>query len=344
MSKLMVIKPYGPIRLASTPILGINVFSLQRTLGVPLPSTILGILGAIKGVILDSKKVKEDELLGIGTLADILSGENLMEKAIVEGPIFKVDTNFAIAFHTKKGAILVKIYEEVLHKLSKCVIPEEAIIGKVSPKIEIGVTLSDIIKGTWDRVVLLGHTYRRAFVYYTNREGATLKVNFLYKLNTNFEEALTLIRLGGEGRSAQLLITSKIPNEIRNLFERITNPLKATPGYYVILNYWPLIPKVMNSIYLDKRNFIGLEFFDDPLDDIIGIPSVEHEGEYKSPRIEVIQLGLGFSEVAKQRRPQILALPPGTIVHIKYGFKQIRDSIPNIYLKLLKVGYASWAL
>lgn len=337
----MIIKPYGPIRLASTPVLGINVFSLQRTLGVPLPSTILGMLGAMRGVILDGKSVEEDELLGIGTLVDVLLKNDLTEKVIVEGPIFRVGIDSTIAFHTKEGVILVKINKKVLHELSRYVIPEEAIIGKVSPKVEIGVALSDIIKGTWNRVVLLGHTYRRAFVYYTSTEGNTLKVDFLYKLNINFEDTMTLIRLGGEGRNAQLLITSKIPNEVHYILERVTNLLEASPGYYVVLNYWPLVPKTMDSIYLNKENYIGLEFFDNPSDDIIGVPRIEHEGKYKSPRIEVIQLGLGFSEVIKRRRPQILALPPGTIVRIKYGFKQIRDSIPNTYLKLLKAGYAS---
>jgi CRISPR/Cas system-associated protein Csx1 len=43
--------------------------------------------------------------------------------------------------------------------------------------------------------------------------------------------------------------------------------------------------------------------------------TINTEGKIE-PKIKVIQWGLGFSEVHKERRPMYPALPPGTIVKI----------------------------
>jgi len=86
---------------------------------------------------------------------------------------------------------------------------------------------------------------------------------------------------------------------------------------------------------LDKNSYIGLETIGS-LEDIIGIPSIGIESK-KATKIRIIRLGLGFSEVLCKRRPQILALPSGTIIHIKRELTVIED----LYINLLKPGYAS---
>ncbi|RLE86461.1 MAG: hypothetical protein DRJ67_07170 [Thermoprotei archaeon] len=333
---LLTIKPLGRIRLATTPISGPETFGSQRILGIPPPSTILGLLGAAAGVKLDPGDVKKDPLLGISALLRALH-ERGFGMPVIEGPLLRVKKNgtcWAIPIFTKEGVNLVE-YEKCRRTLiEEGMVYSEARIGYATARLEPGIALRDTIEGSWHRVVALGYTFRRGYVQYVNaREEKGLDVEFVYKLNLERRIRIgkRLLRLGGEGRYAIVKIEEgDLPG--------IASPLNAEPGTYLVLNYWPLVPRSGHALYLEKNEVIGLEPFKDPSQDIIGVPKIIKRSEGGSPAKRVIRLGLGFSEVIKQRRPQILALPPGTLVRLRLKASQ---AFPSIYKKLLKAGYAS---
>ena len=214
------------------------------------------------------------------------------------------------------------------------VVYSEAVIGYAAARLGPGIALRDTIGGSWHRVVVLGYTFRRGYVQYVDaKEGKGLDVEFVYKLNLEKQMRIEkcLLRLGGEGRYAIVKIEEgDLPG--------IASPLNAEPGTYLVLNYWPLVPRSGHALYLGKDEVMGLEPFKDPSQDIIGIPPIVKEGERGSPAKRVIRLGLGFSEVIRQRRPQILAMPPGTLVRLRQKASQV---LPSTYEELLKAGYAS---
>ena len=345
MGLIMKIKPLGLVRLSSSPISGPYIFGIQRSLGVPLPSTILGIIGFLENIRLDKKDVRRDPLLGIGVLTDILLKESTT--VLVKGPMLEImkpytrEKVLAMHLQIKNDVSLIKIDENILRTIRKYhVILKTSQVGKIVPKVEIGIALRDSIEKSFNRTVALGYAFRRVFVQYVDMNEKPLKIELIYELCRRLNIMKSLIRFGGEGRQAQLMV-EEMSEEYLKIFEKIVSPIEAKPGYYMVLNYWPLIPKT-NTVFLRKEHFIGLEFFERPESDIIGVPRiVESLKEYIQPRINIVRLGLGFSEVLKIRRPQILTLSPGTIIHIKHAFNEIKERLPNIYIKLLKAGYSS---
>jgi len=363
MSSVLIIKPLGPARLASLPILGLEVLGAQKVLGIPLPSTVLGLMGHLLNIRLKQDQVEKDPLLGIGALIDRISARNEKYNSVIQGPVICVSLHagsfndssesvcktvreqvFTVPIFTKEGVKLVR-WDAVkdLGRVSDeeaLIIPEDAVIGWAVSRTEVGVALRDSIMRSWSRVVMPGYTFRKSFVQYVNRHGRSLEVEFVYKLTVESSLQKTIARLGGEGRQAIVEVKNlSREREVTEIIRRITSPLEARPGDYLVLNYWPLIPRNKNTLYLERDRIIGLEFFDNPSEDIIGIPRIANSTG--SPTIYIVRLGLGFSEVVKQRRSQILALPPGTLIKVKHPFSEVRNQIVKAYVELLRAGYGS---
>ena len=130
---------------------------------------------------MDKHIVENDPLFGIGTLVDILLKNVSSATALIEGPILKVGNSFAFHVQLKDEVNLIKIDNEVLDTIkSSLMIPSSAQIGKVVPRIEVGIALEDTIKGTANRTVVPGYMFRRAFIQYVDVEGKSLKVELLY--------------------------------------------------------------------------------------------------------------------------------------------------------------------
>ncbi|OYT56522.1 MAG: hypothetical protein B6U76_03500 [Desulfurococcales archaeon ex4484_217_2] len=328
----LIIKPLGIMRLGVTPIYGSSFLGMVQTFGIPLPSTILGMLGNLLGIRLDKEQVREDPLLGIGVLVKKLCDDPKV--SIISGPVVRVnETHYAIPLYSKEGVFLVNMKAIMKVDPEKPQIKKDDILANIKVDLQPGIALRDTINGIpFDKSAKKGYMYRRGFVRYISSTGKGVKVEFLYKiwrfLNLGTEN---IIKFGGEGRLAVISETKTEPEELKH----VTSLLNAKPGYYITLSPYPLIPKSEKALYLDKNSYIGLETIDS-LADIIGIPSIGDEIR-KAPKIRIIRLGLGFSEVLCRRRPQILALPPGTIIHIKRELTVKED----LYINLLKAGYAS---
>ena len=329
----LIIKPLGTMRLGVTPIYGSSFLGMVQTFGVPLPSTILGMLGNLLGIRLDKEQVREDPLLGISVLVKKLCDDPKVP--IMSGPIVKVnETHYAIPLFSKEGVFLVNMKAMMKIDPEKPQIKKDDILANVKVDLQPGIALRDTINGVpFGKTTRKGYMYRRGFIrYVSSSTGEGVKVEFLYKTGRFLNLGIkNIIKFGGEDRQAVISEIKTEPEELKH----VTSLLNAKPGYYITLSPYPLIPKNEKALYLDKNSYIGLETIDN-LADIIGIPSVGAEDK-RAPKIRIIRLGLGFSEVLRKRRPQILALPPGTIIHIKRELTVKAD----LYINLLKAGYAS---
>jgi len=121
-----------------------------------------------------------------------------------------------------------------------------------------------------------GHLYRATYIYPRN-------VTYVYYVDGLTPFKPRTVRLGGEGRSAlvEAVETSvKPPLQIAGTAV-LTTPLLAPDGE---------IPPCLKPV---------------------GTLKADGDVELK---VKIIQWGLGFSEVCRERRPMYLALPPGTVV------------------------------
>ena len=334
--KTLIITPLGPFRTASTPIYhGALYMGRQTVIGIPQPSTVLGMLGAALSIHIDEEAAKKDPLMGITPLVDALSTNH--NQPVLLGPIIRIRKGqkqvLALPVHAGEQTILVAL--EALQKATfdgrTLYISTEYIVGYSKTIIQPGIALKDTVSNTPNRVVEPGYTFRRGLVYYTDEKGETLSVDFIFKLTPDIPPLETAVRLGGEGRLATIRVTDDDQQV------HLESPLTAEPGPYIITSFWPLIPTKNTPVYLPSKDLVGLEYFDNPSKDIAGLPSFNPS---QPAKLRVVRLGLGYSEVLKTRRPIIPALPPGTIIHLKKTTKDAKN-LPHPYLTLLRAGYAS---
>jgi len=143
-----------------------------------------------------------------------------------------------------------------------------------------------------------------------------------------------VVRFGGKGSVVRVLSRDLThPSEVAL---RVVSPLEGlSEGYYVALSPVPLIPR---SPYPTKLE----EHFETPLDlrnsEVLGVPRRCGDAGALPPKLRVVRLGLGFSEATGLRRPQILALPPGTVIRVRRRHEQ---SPSPLMRALLGLGFSS---
>ncbi|MEM4817136.1 MAG: hypothetical protein QXU77_06280, partial [Desulfurococcaceae archaeon] len=59
------------------------------------------------------------------------------------------------------------------------------------------------------------------------------------------------------------------------------------------------------------------------------------------PKLRIVRLGLGFSEVVRKKRPEILALPPGTIIGVEDDVNPPTFGDNDLMKELLHIGFAT---
>ncbi len=324
--KALSIKPVGPLKLSQTPILPSSQISERVEAGplVPLPSTVLGALGASLGVHLDPNAVKQNPLLGIGLLINELERLGLAEneKPVLLGPLVRLENSeLTVPIYFKGLTYLVRLDpKELARALEDLTIGEDAFKGYIESVELVGVSLADYTEGV--KVIRPGLTFRRHLSWVVRMNGKPASYEYLYLLPGAKRELRQLVRLGGEGRQALLQVTE--PDEtLIKLVDRLTTPCHAVkPGHYIALSPWPLLQTKPLTVY-DHSSLA-----DPKPDRILGVLSPH------GPRIHVIRLGLGYSEAASIRRPRLPALPPGTVVELREP-KRCSD----LGAQLARVGY-----
>jgi len=331
MRTVLAIKPLGPSRLAQLPVLASDFLSLSvgPALGLPMPSTILGLLGSAVGVRLSKDQVARDPLLGLTVIIQELEsrGFNLVQGCLAAGPFIRVENG------SKTGRILVPVYSKTgtllvdAEKLAEIAqrrrLIDNYVIARVAQMSQVGIHLSDR-DDTYRpelRVVRLGYTYRRTLTYIAHKgSDRGLRHEFLYVIHGPPQLQIPkLVRLGGEGRFAALSIEEPGP-ELEGLVRVLTTLDKVeSRGVYMILTPCPLLPSNETIYYEDSV---------EPALRVLGVPT------QAGLRYYITRLGLGYSEVAKARRPQLPALPSGTLVQLNGPVK-----LSPLAETLLRAGY-----
>lgn len=334
--KVLVIKPVEPPSLSLSPIGGVDIFTVLRSTPIPLPTTVAGSVGASMGV----KPLLQDPT---GSLIEL--GRRLTElcggaEPVIQGPLICLEERTV-----DPEKCYTYIYPEKLVSLASIV--TSADIGSrptyldlekcgsgaghhidFVPLTLIGVSLQRS-SAEEDKAVRYGYMYRYPLAIYTTANGKAVSPTYVYRFNCG-KDLNTIIRFGGEGRIAKL-VTRDVKTDHPSL-SNIRSPLNAfEKGLYIALSPVPIIPIKKDSTLLGP-NAVELPI---PAGSIVGVPQAG-----RPPKIRIERLGLGFSEAVGRRRPEILALPPGTMIVIEEGGKPTEFS--ELMRGLLNIGFASF--
>jgi hypothetical protein len=347
--RILLIEPLEPLVLSRTPIVSHEfIASSHSVLSTPPQTTVSGLLGLIHGVDLEAYKNLDHAGL-LGKLVEEL-GNRGCKKPVFKGPLvlFK---NFSSEPYVCLGELcapLNKIRRE--GGALKAYIDRADCIECVELKVEerIGVKLVRGYEGAVEKVVDMGYMYRYSTVRYERVDGGgSVTPTFVYTLNCDSEIKPDVHRVGGEGRMAKVETIDvekepkKLPERAVKALKRLKNPMEVEEGaLYLAVTPIPLVPEANTAsqpiLDLNKPNLLGLEF----VEEVIGVIPLKRDAK---PKRRVERLSLGYSEVLKARRPQILALPIGTIVKTRKPEKteEIIETLWSIGLPTLLELYPS---
>lgn len=331
--KMLRIRPIEPLSLSLSPIGGMEIFTVVRSTPIPLPTTVAGSLGASMGV----KPLSQDSIGSLIELSRKLTELCGGTEPVIQGPLICSEEHIV-----DLGKCYTYIYPEKLVSLTfieasadisnrptyldleKCKGNAECYID-FAPLTLVSVSLQR--SGTeGDKTVRYGYMYRYPLTIHTTANGKAISPIYIYRFNC-VKDLNTIIRFGGEGRIAKLT-TRDVKT---SCLDNIRSPLNGfEKGLYIALSPVPIIAIKKDSTLLDS-NAAELPI---PVSSIVGIPQ-----SGKPPKIRIERLGLGFSEVADRRRPEILVLPPGTMIIIEES--EAPTDFSELMRGLLNIGFAS---
>ncbi|MCX8199814.1 MAG: hypothetical protein N3E36_07385 [Sulfolobales archaeon] len=336
---LLKIKPLEELVLSRTPIATHDVFGVHYVRGTPLPTTIIGLIGSLLNLTYSG-----NEITGLGELVIKLRDKFSCKEPIIKGPLIYFD-ELRNEPYIQVGDSLVPINRiKWIDAVGKKLFYINAIDHKYIVKCEeghrIGIKLRRGYEDSVDKAVSPGFMYRYSTVRYSTIDGEVLTPTITYALNCNTSEVREIARVGGESRVA---IVEIIKSEEVIGIDKLVAPLDADEDYYIALSPIPLLPKraALHTLLLsDDVVESGV------VSEVIGLPplirsdnDVERikEMEIQAKR-RIERLNLGFSEVVKRRRPQILALPQGTVIKSR----RVNYSDVSELLRLLwNIGFSS---
>lgn len=246
----VVIKPLGYARIAARPLSTPSVAARDEVAAAPPPSTMLGMLGALKGIVAQcpgpGPQGAERQLV---ELAEALGVRG------VWGPLVEIDG----VLHAPGIDALYAIREGKIEKRGISVVRR------------VGLALGAFKTAAPGFLYTATYVAERAkYIYYIDADGL----------------AGGVARLGGEGRLALVEVEEGEPDV----------PQQITGKALVITPL--LIPEGRPPQCLK------------PLGALEG-----RGGEAElAPKVKIVQWGLGFSEVCRERRPMYPAIAPGTVV------------------------------
>ncbi|MDW8004990.1 MAG: hypothetical protein RMI04_09290 [Thermofilaceae archaeon] len=344
MAKLLVVEPLEPLSLSRTQIPGPKYLEAgMRVFAAPQPTTVLGALGRALGVTVGGN-LKVEALEDIRAVSSAISEKLRCSEPLLRGPVIVLE-DFSKLYVPVAPDLYVSTENlpEVL-KLEDYSINVEPCLSKTGVCIEarglpniIGVALERRAdsggRAVGEKTVRLGYMYRYSVTAYRDAStGEPTRTRFAYVLNCERGLEPLLLRVGGEGRVARLY-TKDLERAVDS---RLANPLAGLErGKYVSVSYVPLIPKGPDVLSLEPEKLYGIEFLSDSRD-VIGLPGA-------TPKVRVERVGLGYSESQRRRRPQVPALPPGTLFEVKNDVP--RDVIEGRTIEpvrvLWNVGYST---
>jgi CRISPR-associated protein Cmr3 len=270
---------------------GVEVYSKELVRATPLPSTVLGAIGAALGVQL-GRDVCRRECADLETLAERLGGRKVdllsggCEKPLLWGPLVEVGGHYYFTV----GSSLVDV-ESRDGYVSAARRGEELTEERHSLKLitRVGITLLEEKK-----VVKTGLTYRASFYGYALKPYPASLV-YAVDLADAAPGRMGVVRLGGEGRVAGLLFL-ELPEKLQEL-------LSGGGEYAIALS--PVLFHTEGEV--EPGSTPGLK----DVEEIVGMLTPE------GVKLRAETVGLGFSEICGRRRPLLQALPPGTVLKLR---------------------------
>jgi CRISPR-associated protein Cmr3 len=329
--RVLLVEPLEAPVFSRTPITSHEfIVGVHRAQPIPPPTTIAGMLGSALGLTLGGRAGAHIEAFE----ALLREFENAgCRKPVVKGPLLWFRKLGDRAYLCLGDAVVpLDVVERVAEEVRKAVKGGELVCDdcvKVVSEEAVGVKLERGYRGAVEKVVDKGYMYRYSTVrYVTISEGEAVTPTYVYWLNCDKISIPRIHRVGGEDRISLVNITSRedLPGEVARTLELLASPLDVEgEGPYMLLTQAPLIPVgVEEELTLDPESFTriaGLEFIRG-VEGVKGMVAIEVEDGLKGKlkwrlKRRVERLNLGYSEALKARRPQVLALPVGTIVETR---------------------------
>ncbi|MDK6029516.1 hypothetical protein QPL79_09085 [Ignisphaera sp. 4213-co] len=345
--RILMIEPLEPLAFSKTPVSDPStLIGHHEVLSIPLPTTVAGLIGASIGVTIPESI--NDSVNALTKLVEKLESAGC-SKPIVKGPLL-LFRNLDIKPHVYIATSSMYIPITRLRKGFDLVYVDAVNCGecvelkheeRVGVKLVRGYTKNNVTM--LEKVADMGFMYRYSVSRYRDVFGDGLTPIIIYATNCSFDLS-TIERIGGEGRKAKVTITNvnRIPvdeelrKKVLETIERIASPWEVKEDeLYLALTPIPILPHE-NTININPINpeLPGLEF----VKEITGvIPVVRNQQEKPQIKKRVERLSLGYSEVVKARRPQILALPQATIVKTK----KLNTKPAELIETLWSIGYSS---
>ncbi len=350
--RVLLVEPLEAPVFSRTPIASYEfIAGVHRAQPIPSPTTIAGMLGSALGLTLGGRTGAHIEAFE----ALLREFENAgCRKPVVKGPLLWFRKLGGKAYVCLGDTVApLNVVERVAEEVRKAVKGGELVCDdcvKVVSEEAVGVKLERGYRGAVEKVVDKGYMYRYSTVrYVTISDGESVTPTYVYWLNCDRASIPRIHRVGGEGRISSVNVTSKedLPGGVARALELLASPLEVEgEGPYMLLTQAPLIPiGVEEKLTLDPKSFgrfTGLEFIRGDMG-VKGTVAIEVEDELKGRlrwrlKRRVERLNLGYSEALKARRPQVLALPVGTIVETR---KLELDNVNRVVELLWSIGLAS---
>jgi hypothetical protein len=350
--RVLLVEPLEAPVFSRTPITSHEfIAGVHRAQPIPSPTTIAGMLGSALGLTLGGRAGAHIEAFE----ALLREFENAgCRKPVVKGPLLWFRKLGDRAYLCLGDAVApLDVVEQVAEEVRKAVKGGELVCNdcvKVVSEEAVGVKLERGYGGAVEKVVDKGYMYRYSTVrYVTISEGEAVTPTYVYWLNCDRASIPRIHRVGGEGRISSVNVTSKedLPGGVARALELLASPLEVEgEGLHLLLTQAPLIPVgVEEKLTLDPESFgrfTGLEFIRGDMG-VKGMVAIEVEDELKGRlrwrlKRRVERLNLGYSEILEARRPQVLALPVGTIVETR---KLELDNVNRVVELLWSIGLTS---
>lgn len=276
----VVVKPLGPLHLGMRSLGPAEEFSVDRATELPLPSTVLGALG-------------NSAQISISVDCDTLRRQyDFSDLRILAQQLFGLDFDPAAGWSEEP-----LLWGPLLRSGNDLYIPlgrYAARPGELPRLLSGKAVLTPYAQASAKTGVRLGYAktaeamFKAAYVAYTWRG---LEIVY-YAKNLRIQAQRLMARVGGEGRLALISIN-------------VRQDLPQHGGRYAVALQPVLI--YGEEPVEDISRVRGLEC----VDEVVGV----YDGEKFKPL--VVDVGLGFSEVCKFRRPLLKALPRGTVLKLK---------------------------
>lgn len=326
--RVLLVKPLEAPVFSRTPITSHEfIVGVHRAQPIPSPTTIAGMLGSALGLTLGGRANTHTGVIK-ALLAELEDKFGCM-RPIVKGP-FVWFRGLSEEPYVCLGDIFIqlKAIDEIVAEIKanrkegevEC---KECIKSSIERR--VGTRLKRGYNDAIEKVTSKGYMYSYSLVKYeviADNRSITRDVSpiYVYLLNCDNLEIPGVYRVGGEGRVAivNTVMRESLPARVAEGLNKLRSPQEVVgERTYLTLAQVPLVPRAEDQQLLNFKKIHGLEF----VSDIIGVIIVEEEGrstgrsmlKWKLKR-KIERFNLGYSEILNARRPQVLAMPIGTLI------------------------------